>query len=99
MSIWRLRHVRAAEVGLAIVALIGVLVFGVLGGVAVAIGLSIAVFVYRTVRPHDTVLGAVADVDGYHDIERYEDAQTVPGLIVYRFDAPLFFANAEHFRQ
>jgi SulP family sulfate permease len=98
-SIWRLRRIRAAEVGLALVALVGVLVFGVLGGLAVAIGLSIAVFVYRTVRPHDAVLGAVDDVDGYHDIARYEAAQTVPGLIVYRFDAPLFFANAEHFRQ
>jgi sulfate permease, SulP family len=98
-SIWRLRHVRVAEVALAVVAVVGVLVFGVLGGVAVAIALSIAVFVYRTVRPHDAVLGAVDDVDGYHDIERYELARTVPGLIVYRFDAPLFFANAEHFRQ
>jgi sulfate permease, SulP family len=98
-SIWRLRRIRAAEMGLAIVALAGVLVFGVLGGVAVAIGLSIAVFVYRTVRPHDAVLGSVADVDGYHDILRYDSAETVPGLIVYRFDAPLFFANAEYFRR
>ncbi|HEV2712504.1 MAG TPA: SulP family inorganic anion transporter, partial [Gaiellaceae bacterium] len=98
-SIWRLRRVRADEVGLALVALFGVLVFGVLGGLAVAIGLSIAVFVYRTVRPHDAVLGKVHDVDGYHDVEGYDTAQTVPGLVVYRFDAPLFFANAEYFRQ
>lgn len=98
-SIWRLRHVRVAEVALAVFALVGVLAFGVLGGVAVAIALSIAIFVYRTVRPHDAVLGAVDDVDGYHDIERYELARTVPGLVVYRFDAPLFFANAEYFRQ
>ena len=98
-SLWRLRRVRAEELGLAVVALVGVLVFGVLGGVAVAIALSIAVFVYRTVRPHDALLGAVDDVDGYHDIVRYEGAHTVPGLIVYRFDAPLFFANAEYFRQ
>lgn len=98
-SIWRLRRIRAAEVGLALVALVGVLVFGVLGGLAVAIGLSIAVFVYRTVRPHDAVLGAVDDVDGFHDVARYDTAQTVPGLIVYRFDAALFFANAEYFRQ
>jgi SulP family sulfate permease len=98
-SIWRLRRVRAAEVGLALATVLGVLVLGVLGGLMFAIGLSIAVFVYRSVRPHDAVLGAVDDVDGYHDLSRYENAQTVAGLVVYRFDAPLFFANAEHFRQ
>ena len=98
-SIWRLRRVRDAEFGLALVALLGVLLFGVLGGVAVAVGLSIAVFVYRAVRPHDAVLGAVEDVDGYHDIARYADAETLPGLVVYRFDAALFFPNVEYFRE
>ena len=98
-SVWRLRRVRDAELGLAVVALVGVLLFGVLGGVAVAVGLSIAVFVYRSVRPHDAVLASVDDVDGYHDIVRYADAETLPGLVVYRFDAPLFFANAEYFRE
>ena len=98
-SIWRLRHVRPAEVGLAIAAFVGVLLFGVLGGVAVAIGLSIGVFLYRAARPHDAVLGKVDDVDGYHDIERWEDAHTLPGLLVYRFDAPPFFVNAEYLRQ
>ena len=98
-SIWRLRHVRPAEVGLAVAAFGGVLVFGVIGGVVLAIALSIGVFMYRAARPHDAVLGAVVDVDGYHDIERWPDAQTIPGLVVYRFDAALFFVNAEHFRQ
>ena len=95
-SIWRLRHVRPAETALALVALGGVLVFGVVGGVAVAIMLSVGVFLYRAARPHDAVLGRVADVDGYHDIERWEGAEVVPGLLVYRFDAPLFFVNAEY---
>ena len=95
-SIWRLRHVRPAEVALALVAFGGVLVFGVLGGVAVAIALSIGVFLYRVAAPHDAVLGRVHDIDGYHDIERLDDAETVPGLLVYRFDAPLFFVNAEY---
>ena len=98
-SIWRLRRVREAEFALAVVALVGVLLFGVLGGVVVAVALSIAVFVYRAVRPHDAVLGAVEDVDGYHDIARYADAETLPGLVVYRFDAPLFFPNVEYFRE
>jgi SulP family sulfate permease len=98
-SIWGLRRVRNAEFGLALIALVGVLLFGVLGGVVVAVALSIAVFVYRTVRPHDAVLGVVEDADGYHDIVRYAEAETLPGLIVYRFDAPLFFPNVEYFRQ
>ncbi len=98
-SIWRLRHVRPAEVGLALVAFGGVLVFGVLGGVVVAISLSIGVFLYRSARPHDAVLGRVEDIDGYHDIERFESAETLPGLLVYRFDAPPFFVNAEYLRR
>ncbi len=97
-AIWRLRLVRPAEVGLALVAFGGVLVFGVLGGVVIAISLSIGVFLYRSARPHDAVLGRVPDIDGYHDVERYLDAETVPGLLVYRFDAPPFFVNAEYLR-
>lgn len=98
-SIWRLRHVRPAEVALALVAFGGVLVFGVVGGVVVAIALSIGVFLYRAARPHDAVLGRVDDVDGYHDIARWEGAETVPGLLVYRFDAPPFFVNAAYLRE
>ena len=98
-SVWRLRHVRAAEVALALVAFGGVLVFGIVGGVVVAIALSIGVFLYRAARPHDAVLGRVDDVDGYHDIARWEGAETVPGLLVYRFDAPPFFVNAAYLRE
>ena len=98
-SIWRLRHVREAEVALALVAFGGVLVFGVVGGVVVAIALSVGVFLYRAARPHDAVLGRVDDVDGYQDIARWEGAETVPGLLVYRFDAPPFFVNAAYLRE
>jgi SulP family sulfate permease len=98
-GMWRLRHVRDAEVVLALSAFVGVLLFGVLGGVAIAIALSVGVFLYRAARPHDAVLGAVVDIDGYHDIERFTDAQTIPGLLIYRFDAPPFFVNAEYLRQ
>ncbi len=98
-SVWRLRHVRRTEVALALVAFGGVLVFGVVGGVAIAIALSIAVFLQRSARPHDAVLGRDPDVDGYHDIDDLEAAETVPGLLVYRFDAPPFFVNAEYLRK
>jgi sulfate permease, SulP family len=97
-SIWSLRHVRPAETGLALVALVGVLVFGVVGGVVVAIALSIGVFLYRAARPHDAILGRVEDVDGYHDVERWPGAEVRPGLLVYRFDAPPFFVNADYLR-
>ena len=98
-SIWRLRHVRSAEVALALVAFGGVLVFGVVGGVVVAIALSVGVFLYRAARPHDAVLGRIEDIDGYHDVMRWEGAETVPGLLVYRFDAAPFFVNAAYLRE
>lgn len=98
-SMWQLRRVRPAEVGLAALAMGGVLVFGVLGGVAIAIATSIGVFLHRAARPHDAVLGRVAGVDGFHDVDGWPDAQTTPGLVVYRFDATPFFVNAEYLRQ
>jgi sulfate permease, SulP family len=98
-SIWNLRRVRPAETGLALVAFVGVLAFGVVGGVVVAIALSIGVFLYRAARPHDAVLGRVHDVDGYHDIGRWPAAEAIPGMLIYRFDAPPFFVNAEYLRQ
>lgn len=96
-GVLRLRRVREAEAGLAVAAMLAVLTFGVLGGLLVAVALSIGLFVYRSVRPHDAILGKSPDIDGYHDITRHLDAQTVPGLIVYRFDAALYFPNSPHF--
>lgn len=94
-----LRKVQDAEFWLAVTAFVGVVVFGVLHGLIVAISISIGVFVYRAVRPHDAVLGKLEDVDGYHDVGRAPTAQTVPGLVVYRFDAAIFFPNALYFRE
>ncbi|WP_198035162.1 SulP family inorganic anion transporter [Streptacidiphilus rugosus] len=94
----RLRRVHTSEAALAMSTMLAVLTFGTLGGLLIAVALSIGVFVYRTVRPHDAVLGRQPDVDGYHDIAVHEDAQTEPGLVVYRFDAPLYFPNALWFR-
>ena len=95
----RLRRVHPTEVGLAAATLVGVLILGVLGGLLVAIALSIGVYVYRSIRPHDAILGAVDNVDGYHDVDAYPVAETVPGLIVYRFDAALYFPNAPYFKE
>ena len=70
----------------------------VLYGIAIAIGLSVLNLLRRIVRPHDAILGFVPGVAGMHDIEDYPDATQVPGLMVYRYDAPLFFADADNFR-
>jgi SulP family sulfate permease len=94
LKVYRLRHV---EFYLALVTFVGVLSIGVLGGIMVAVVLALVMVIGRISRPHDAVLGSVEGVDGYQDIEGYANSQTVPGLIAYRFDAPLFFANAEHF--
>jgi SulP family sulfate permease len=95
-GIARLRHVLGTEVALAIATLLGVLIFDVLGGLLLAIALSVGVYVYRSVRPHDAVLASVSDLDGYRDVAEHPDAASVPGLLVYRFDAPLYFANAAY---
>jgi high affinity sulfate transporter 1 len=92
--LWR---VRRSEFWLCTSALLGVVVVGVLEGIAIAIALSLANFVRRALRPHDAELGRLATTKGYHDTSRHPEAALIPGLIVYRFDAPLFFANVEHF--
>ena len=78
-------------------AALGVLVFDILYGVLVAIFLSVAELLVRVARPHEGVLGRVPGLAGMHDIDDYPDAQTIPGLVVFRYDSPLFFANAEDF--
>jgi MFS superfamily sulfate permease-like transporter len=76
-----------------------VLAFDILYGVLVAIALSVADLLVRVARPHDAVQGIVPGLAGMHDVDDYPDAQTIPGLVVYRYDAPLCFANAEDFRR
>ncbi len=93
--LWRLRR---SELGLALVAFLAVALFGALPGLGVAVGLSLLAFIRRAWRPHDAILGRVAHYKGYHDIGRHPEARLVPGLVLYRWDAPLFFANAEAFR-
>jgi high affinity sulfate transporter 1 len=95
----RLAAFRRSELLLALAALAGVLVFHILYGVLLALGLSVAEMLHRVARPHDAVQGFVPGLAGMHDIDDYPQATTVPGLLVYRYDSPLFFANAEDFRR
>jgi len=76
---------------------LGVAIFGVLPGIAIAVALSLGDFVRQAWRPHNAILGRIPGRKGYHDIERHPEAVQIPGLVIYRFDAPMFFANAEFF--
>ncbi len=94
----RLWRQRKAEFLLSIAAFLGVALLGVLPGIAIAVGLSILNVFRRSWWPYDTVLGRVKGLAGYHDVHSYPDASQLPGLVIYRFDAPLIFANAKTFR-
>jgi high affinity sulfate transporter 1 len=95
----RLWRQRKAEFMLSIAAFLGVALLGVLPGIAIAVGLSILNVFRRSWWPYDTELGRVEGLAGYHDIHSYPDASQLPGLVIYRFDAPLIFANAKTFRE
>jgi SulP family sulfate permease len=93
----RLAGFRRSELLIALATTVLVLVVGVLQGVLVAVGLSILDLLRRVARPHDAIEGLVPDMAGMHDVDDYPEARVVPGLLVYRYDSPLFFANAEDF--
>ncbi|MFK0253912.1 SulP family inorganic anion transporter [Streptomyces sp. NPDC090445] len=95
----RLAAFRRRELLLAVGCTLGVLALGILYGVLVAVALSVAELLTRVARPHDAVQGIVPGLAGMHDIDDYPTARTVPGLLVYRYDSPLFFANADDFRR
>ncbi len=95
----RLAAFRRSELLLALAALAGVLAFDILYGILVAISVSLADLLARVARPHDAVLGRVPGLAGMHDIDDYPDARMIPGLVVYRYDSPLFFANAQDFKR
>jgi MFS superfamily sulfate permease-like transporter len=94
----RLWRQRKAEFLLSVAAFAGVALLGVLPGIAVAVALSILNVFRRAWWPYDTQLGRVPGLEGYHDVQVHPGAQLLPGLVIYRFDAPLFFANATTFR-
>ena len=95
-QLWRFR---STELGLALATTVAVLALDILTGVLVAVGLSVVELLYRVARPHDAIEGLVPGLAGMHDVDDYPEAETVPGLVVYRYDSPLFFANADNFRK
>src|SRR5690348_3507022 len=95
VRLWRQRRV---EFLLSIAAFLGVVLLGVLPGIAIAVALSILNVFRRAWWPYDTQLGRVEGLAGYHDVHSYPQAEHLPGLVIYRFDGPLFFANATTFR-
>jgi high affinity sulfate transporter 1 len=95
----RLYHFRRTEFVLALTTVVGILLTDILAGVGIAVGLSVIDLFARVARPHDAVLGQVPDLPGLHDIEDWEGATTIPGLVIYRYDAPLCFANVENFKK
>lgn len=96
---FRLAKFRRIELFVAMATTVGVLITDILVGVGIAVGLSVIDLFARVARPHDAVLGEVPGLPGLHDIEDWEGAKTIPGLVIYRYDAPLCFANVEHFKQ
>jgi high affinity sulfate transporter 1 len=95
----RIFRIQRWEFWLSIVCFVGVAMLGAIPGIGLAILIAVLEFLWDGWRPHYAVLGRVSGVRGYHDIKRYPDARVVPGLVLFRWDAPLFFANAELFHQ
>jgi high affinity sulfate transporter 1 len=93
----KLYRMRKTEFALSIACFLGVAVLGVIEGIFIAVALALLDFIRRAWRPYDAVLGRVDDLKGYHDVTRYPEARRIPGLVLFRWDAPLFFANAEVF--
>jgi MFS superfamily sulfate permease-like transporter len=95
----RIYRIQQWEFWLSILCFAGVAVFGAIEGIGIAVLIALIEFLWDAWRPHFAVLGRVDGVRGYHDIIRYPDARLVPGLVLFRWDAPLFFANAEQFKK
>jgi high affinity sulfate transporter 1 len=95
----RIYRIQRWEFWLSLVCFAGVAVFGAVPGIVLAIVIAVIEFLWDGWRPHSAVLGRVDHVKGYHDITRYPGAQFIPGLVLFRWDAPLFFANAEFFNE
>lgn len=93
----RIYRIQRWEFWLSIVCTIGVVVLGAIEGIGLAIVIAVIEFLWDGWRPYSAVLGSPEKIRGYHDIKRYPDARLIPGLVLFRWDAPLFFANAELF--
>jgi MFS superfamily sulfate permease-like transporter len=93
-----LRRVSPQEFRLCVVTLLGVITVGVLPGVVIAIGMALLQLLVRASSPHDAVLGRIPGTAIYHDLTTNPEAETFPGLVIYRFDGPLLFFNSDHFK-
>lgn len=96
LQLYRLRRV---EFGLSLVSFLGVALVGVVPGILISVALALLVLVWNAWHPHYTTLVRVDGAKGYHDVQRHPEGRQVPGLVLFRWDAPLFFANAEVFRE
>jgi len=94
----RILRIQQWEFWLSMVCFAGVAVLGAIPGIGLAIVIAVVEFLWDGWRPHSAVLGRVESIKGYHDISRYPQARLIPGLVMLRWDAPLFFANAELFQ-
>jgi high affinity sulfate transporter 1 len=94
----RIYRIQRWEFWLSMACFVGVAVLGAIPGIVLAIVIAVIEFLWDGWRPHSAVLGRADGVKGYHDITRYPQARRIPGLVLFRWDAPLFFANAELFR-
>ncbi len=92
-------RVRPSAVALSLLTSAGVIVFGVLPGIVIAIAFSVLLVFHRSWWPHGAVLGSIPGVGGWHSVEQHPDAEELDGIVVYRWEAPLFFANAGAFRR
>lgn len=95
----RIYRIQRWEFWLSVLCTIAVATFGAIPGIGIAVVLAIVEFLWAGWRPHWAVLGKPDGIDGYHDVTRYPDAKRIDGLVLFRWDAPLFFANAEYFGQ
>ena len=99
VEVRRLYYLRRGEFVLSIVCFLGVALLGVVHGIFISVGFALLAFIWRAWRPYCAVLGRIDGIKGYHDITRHPEARRIPGLVLFRWDAPLFFANAEMFRE
>ena len=95
----RLYRIQRWEFWLSIACFLGVALFGPIPGILFAIIIALLEFIWDAMRPHSAVLGRADGIKGYHDITRHPTARRIPGLVLFRWDAPLFFANSEQFHK
>ncbi len=98
-ALTRLLHVSRSEFAVAVITMLGVIVVGVLKGVLIAVGIALLLLLIRASRPPDAVLGRVPGLKGFHDVATHQAAETLPGLVLYRFSAALVFFNAPYFKK